>query len=228
MRPDATFTLTPKNEWDICAGTLLVEEALAEEAHHPLTLSLTFCKSGTTSHWWPAQRNDGRGANAFDTPQGALLRLPRSVTIDATSVPHPLGRTLARTIQNYGMIVRDTVGGVPAILTAEPAANFVIAHGYDPWTGRDPDGNQAIPVADTLLEGASRSNLIPPAIWRQIVLVDPDAYKAEASIVRSDVPEDKVIGIGQALESMMAQSVSVAKDQRLPLVSYVRGSMRIP
>ena len=24
---DATFSLTPKNEWDICAGTLLVEEA---------------------------------------------------------------------------------------------------------------------------------------------------------------------------------------------------------
>ncbi len=24
---DATFTLTPKNEWDICAGTILVEEA---------------------------------------------------------------------------------------------------------------------------------------------------------------------------------------------------------
>jgi myo-inositol-1(or 4)-monophosphatase len=24
---DATFTLTPKNEWDVCAGTLLVEEA---------------------------------------------------------------------------------------------------------------------------------------------------------------------------------------------------------
>ena len=24
---DATFTLTPKNEWDICAGSLLVEEA---------------------------------------------------------------------------------------------------------------------------------------------------------------------------------------------------------
>src|SRR5579875_2166766 len=26
-RGDATFTLTPKNEWDVCAGTLLVEEA---------------------------------------------------------------------------------------------------------------------------------------------------------------------------------------------------------
>jgi myo-inositol-1(or 4)-monophosphatase len=24
---DATFTLTPKNEWDICAGSILVEEA---------------------------------------------------------------------------------------------------------------------------------------------------------------------------------------------------------
>jgi myo-inositol-1(or 4)-monophosphatase len=24
---DATFTLTPKNEWDVCAGSLLVEEA---------------------------------------------------------------------------------------------------------------------------------------------------------------------------------------------------------
>ena len=24
---DATFTLVPKNEWDICAGVLLIEEA---------------------------------------------------------------------------------------------------------------------------------------------------------------------------------------------------------
>jgi myo-inositol-1(or 4)-monophosphatase len=26
-RHDATFTLTPKNEWDVCAGALLVAEA---------------------------------------------------------------------------------------------------------------------------------------------------------------------------------------------------------
>jgi myo-inositol-1(or 4)-monophosphatase len=26
-RRDATFTLTPKNEWDVCAGVLLVTEA---------------------------------------------------------------------------------------------------------------------------------------------------------------------------------------------------------
>jgi myo-inositol-1(or 4)-monophosphatase len=26
-RADATFSLTPKNEWDICAGTLLITEA---------------------------------------------------------------------------------------------------------------------------------------------------------------------------------------------------------
>lgn len=30
---DATFTLTPKNEWDICAGALLVEEAGGQVSH---------------------------------------------------------------------------------------------------------------------------------------------------------------------------------------------------
>src|SRR5262245_58107917 len=30
---DATFTLTPKNEWDICAGVLLVEEAGGHVSH---------------------------------------------------------------------------------------------------------------------------------------------------------------------------------------------------
>ena len=27
MRADATFTLVPKNEWDLCAGAILIEEA---------------------------------------------------------------------------------------------------------------------------------------------------------------------------------------------------------
>ena len=30
---DATFTLVPKNEWDVCAGTLLVEEAGGTVTH---------------------------------------------------------------------------------------------------------------------------------------------------------------------------------------------------
>jgi len=30
---DATFTLTPKNEWDICAGVLLIEEAGGQVTH---------------------------------------------------------------------------------------------------------------------------------------------------------------------------------------------------
>jgi myo-inositol-1(or 4)-monophosphatase len=30
---DATFTLTPKNEWDICAGVLLIEEAGGQVSH---------------------------------------------------------------------------------------------------------------------------------------------------------------------------------------------------
>lgn len=36
---DATFTLTPKNEWDICAGTLLIREAggvITDRDGHPL------------------------------------------------------------------------------------------------------------------------------------------------------------------------------------------------
>jgi myo-inositol-1(or 4)-monophosphatase len=39
---DATFSLTPKNEWDICAGTLLVEEAggvVTDRFGRPLTFN---------------------------------------------------------------------------------------------------------------------------------------------------------------------------------------------
>lgn len=56
---DATFTLTPKNEWDICAGTLLVEEAggrvtdLAGESlvfNQPSTLRPGMIASNGTLH----------------------------------------------------------------------------------------------------------------------------------------------------------------------------------
>ena len=39
---DATFSLTPKNEWDICAGTVLVEEAggvVTDRYGKPLTFN---------------------------------------------------------------------------------------------------------------------------------------------------------------------------------------------
>jgi myo-inositol-1(or 4)-monophosphatase len=39
---DATFSLTPKNEWDICAGTMLVEEAggvVTDRFGEPLTFN---------------------------------------------------------------------------------------------------------------------------------------------------------------------------------------------
>jgi myo-inositol-1(or 4)-monophosphatase len=39
---DATFSLTPKNEWDICAGTMLVEEAggvVTDRYGKPLTFN---------------------------------------------------------------------------------------------------------------------------------------------------------------------------------------------
>lgn len=41
-RADATFSLTPKNEWDICAGTMLVEEAggvVTDRFGKPLTFN---------------------------------------------------------------------------------------------------------------------------------------------------------------------------------------------
>ncbi len=41
-RADATFSLTPKNEWDICAGTMLVEEAggvVTDRYGKPLTFN---------------------------------------------------------------------------------------------------------------------------------------------------------------------------------------------
>jgi hypothetical protein len=64
----------------------------------------------------PAQRTDGEENDANAIPQGATFRLPESVNLDQIDMD-PYARMVARAVQRYGMVVRDTAGAV--VLYAE-------------------------------------------------------------------------------------------------------------
>jgi hypothetical protein len=63
---------------------------------------------------WPALRQDSPLTTANSSlaapPEGARLRLPASLNIDAIPDMTAYGRMLARTIQRYGMVLRDRSG----------------------------------------------------------------------------------------------------------------------
>ncbi len=59
---------------------------------------------------WPALRQDNptlANSSFSAPPEGARLRLPASLNIDAIPGMTPYGRMLARTVQKYGMVLRD-------------------------------------------------------------------------------------------------------------------------
>jgi hypothetical protein len=59
---------------------------------------------------WPAFRQDDPtldNSSFSAPPEGARLRLPASLDIDAIPGMTPYGRMLARTVQRYGMVLRD-------------------------------------------------------------------------------------------------------------------------
>ena len=105
-----------------------IEELQRGVIPHAVGLSMVHNRSGTFS--WPANRTDGNTAGPNQPLEGQRFRL--DPTFDISTLPNSAERTIARAIQDYGMIITDTSGAVD--LQAEDSRPYASAHGgTDPY-----------------------------------------------------------------------------------------------
>jgi hypothetical protein len=95
----ATATSLP-----LFAGIIRADEFKSGVIDHALAISLPEVRAGVQA--WPAQRNDGRLTTLDSLPEGAHLRLPASLNLDAMGLP-PATLAMARAAQRYGMVIHD-------------------------------------------------------------------------------------------------------------------------
>jgi hypothetical protein len=94
------------------AGTQRIEELRRGVIDHAIDMAVL--KTGARDGWcWPAQRTDGdvKGRSANTIPAGTRFRLPAHFDLGDYIRDHPLSRyalTVARAVQRYGLIARDT------------------------------------------------------------------------------------------------------------------------
>jgi hypothetical protein len=105
-----------------------IEELQRGVIPHAVGISMVHNRSGAFS--WPANRTDGNTAGSGQPLEGQRFRL--DPTFNVASLPNAAERTIARAIQDYGMIITDTSGAVD--LQAEDPRPYVAAHGGpDPY-----------------------------------------------------------------------------------------------
>lgn len=140
----------------IWAGMMSDAEVKAGLIPHALHIVLPDPSSAVV---WPAQRGDGIPGKVI--PEGTTFRIP--ATFDVNTLSSPLGatpttrlRTIARAIQDYGLIVNDKSG---------PGASMSL---------RCEDNN-----VDPAVWGEGWENLLPRLPWASMVVVHP-AYRPPA------------------------------------------------
>lgn len=111
----------------LLAGLLTISEQRQGTIRHAIHLALPQTRR---SEWvLPAQRSDGRSNDPNAIPQGATFRLPATIDLDRMDMD-PYARMIARAVQTYGLVVRDSAGAV--VLYAE---NPLGAGPDDPYFG---------------------------------------------------------------------------------------------
>jgi hypothetical protein len=108
----ATASSLPK-----IGGTMTIAELRRGRIDHALAVDLPAPRAGTFA--WPAQRTDGTGPPTA-LPEGARLRLDPAVDIDRLDLP-PVGKTIARAAQRYGLVVRDQTHKGISLFAEDPA-----------------------------------------------------------------------------------------------------------
>jgi hypothetical protein len=98
----------------LLAGLITIAEQRQGEINHSLHIGLPTTHRNVWAH--PAQRTDGQANDPNAIPEGATLRLPERLGLDEIDMD-PYARMVARAVQRYGMVVRDTAGAV--VLYAE-------------------------------------------------------------------------------------------------------------
>jgi hypothetical protein len=105
-------------------GLITVNELSRGRIDHALAIGIPNTAAGTFT--WPAQRTDGRLTGADAIPEGTRFRIDAGVDLSSLHLT-PAGLAIARAVQRYGMVVRDTAGCV--IFTAEDP----VAMGVNPY-----------------------------------------------------------------------------------------------
>jgi hypothetical protein len=88
-------------------------------------INIAVVRTQATNFSWPANRTDGNTADPDVLMEGQRVRL--DPTFDVTTLPNAAERTIAKAMQDYGMILSDTSGAVD--LQAEDDRPYMAAHG---------------------------------------------------------------------------------------------------
>jgi hypothetical protein len=110
----------------LLAGLITIAEQRQGAINHSLHIALPNTRRAVWAQ--PAQRTDGGADNPDAIPQGATFRLPESLNLDKIEMD-PYARMLARAVQRYGMVVRDTAGTV-ALYAENPLSEQGEDHPY--------------------------------------------------------------------------------------------------
>jgi hypothetical protein len=109
----------------LLAGLQRIDELRSGSINHVVSFAMRDPQRGFR---WPAQRGDGVNALIAAAPEGTCFRLPATLNVDALPLT-PYGRTLARAVQRYGMVMSDSTS-VGLAFFAE-----VGRKGTDPYSG---------------------------------------------------------------------------------------------
>lgn len=167
--------LPPRQGWGstatalpVVAGTITLEEMLAGDIPHALTMSMA--EVYQPSHVYPAQRNDGWYFNGNSIQEGTRFQLDPAFDIDAYfDADHLYERVVFRAVQKYGAFVRD-VSQRPAFYIEEQA--FL--------GGRD--------ITSRIFQGRYDYEVFNTFPWDHFRVIDPAWTEAQAGGMPPDPP----------------------------------------
>lgn len=131
----------------LLGGVMQIEELRLGRIDHVIDFAIPESRKSIFS--WPANRTDGKVDSPTAIPQGLRFRLDPTLNVDLLTL-HPIAKAIARAVQKYGMILRDTSGTVsfyaenplPITLSGQPdpypsifagRPSYSIMNGF-PWS----------------------------------------------------------------------------------------------
>jgi hypothetical protein len=91
-------------------GLITANEISSTQINHALAMAIPEA-AGWGRYVWPANRTDGRSAEADAIPEGTRFRLDPTLNVDSLGLP-PMARAIALAAQRYGIVVRDIARAV--------------------------------------------------------------------------------------------------------------------
>jgi hypothetical protein len=89
----------------LLGGLTTIAELKAGRIDHALAMAVPNTDAAQVT--WPAQRGDGRVTGPTAIPQGTQFRIDPSVDLSKLKLT-PVGFAMARAVQRYGMVIRDS------------------------------------------------------------------------------------------------------------------------